>query len=51
MKLTIIHRFKLCYEILMTRSNHPHLAEEKQLSVFQRGYHAGLRDRQLENEY
>lgn len=34
----------------MARSGHAHSAQEKQLSTFMRGYHAGLYDRELENE-
>ena len=43
-KLTIINRLKLCWEILTARSGHSHSAQEKQLSTFQRGYGAGMRD-------
>jgi len=48
MKLTLKHRLKLCLEILTITSGHAHSADEKQLSVFQRGYDAGLFDRNLE---
>ena len=44
MKLTLLHRLKLSYEILTITSGHNHAAQEKQLSVFQRGYAAGFRD-------
>lgn len=43
-KLTIINRIKLCWEILTVRSGHSHSAQEKQLSTFQRGYGAGMKD-------
>ena len=46
-KLTIINRLKLCWEILTVRSGHSHSAQEKQLSTFQRGYCAGMRDMKL----
>lgn len=46
-KLTIINRLKLCWEILTVRSGHKHSAQEKQLSTFQRGYGAGMKDAQL----
>ena len=47
MKLTIMNRIKLCFEILTVRSGHPHTAQEKQLSTFIRGYEAGLKDGKL----
>ena len=47
MKLTILNRLKLCIEILTIRSGHKHTAQEKQLSVFQRGYSAGILDEKL----
>lgn len=46
MKLTILNRFKLCFEILFTRSGHNHPSFEKQLSTFQRGYSAGMEEMQ-----
>lgn len=48
MKLTLIKRLKLCFEILTIRSGHKHPAQEKQLSTFLKGYTAGLRDKELE---
>ena len=48
MKLTIINRLRLCWEILTIKSGHAHTAQEKQLSTFQRGYAAGLLDSKLE---
>ena len=48
MQLTITHRLKLCWEILTTRSGHKHPAQEKMLSVFQRGYQSGMDDCKLE---
>jgi hypothetical protein len=42
--LTLRHRFKLIIEILTIRSGHKHTANEKQLSTFQKGYHAGMKD-------
>ena len=50
MKLTIIHRLRLCFEILTTRSGHNHSSFEKQLSVFNRGYLAGFVDGKANNE-
>lgn len=47
MKLTLINRLKLCFEILTLRSGHRHSAQEKQLSTFIRGYEAGLYDAKL----
>ena len=44
MKLTLIVRLKLCWEILTVRSGHKHSAFEKNLSTYQRGYDAGLYD-------
>lgn len=49
MKLTIINRLKLCFEILTVRSGHSHCAQEKMLSTFQRGYNAGMDDAIDEN--
>ena len=48
MKLTFLFRLKLCYEILTIKSGHKHSAQEKQLSIFQRGYAAGMKDAMLE---
>ena len=50
MKLTLRHRLMLCFEILTKRSGHAHTAQEKSLSVFQRGYVAGLKDAALDLE-
>ena len=50
MRLTIIHRLRLCFEILTSRSGHKHPSNEKQLSVFQRGYLAGFVDGKANNE-
>lgn len=47
MKLTLKNRFKLCWEILTTKSGHAHTAQEKQLSVFHHGYAAGRLDTEL----
>ena len=47
MKLTIRNRLKLCWEIITMRSGHRHAAHEKNLSTFMRGYHAGLKDAEL----
>ena len=47
MKLTFINRLRLCFEILTMRSGHAHVAQEKQLSTFIRGYEAGLKDGKL----
>jgi hypothetical protein len=47
MKLTFINRLKICFEVLTIRSGHAHVAHEKQLSTFQRGYEAGMKDERL----
>lgn len=44
MQLTLINRLKTCLEVLTTRSGHAHPSQEKQLSVFKRGYAAGFND-------
>lgn len=44
MKLTLINRLKICWEVLTIRSGHGHAAQEKILSTFQRGYSAGFED-------
>ena len=44
MKLTISNRIKICFEVMTSRSGHAHTAQEKQLSVFKRGYEAGRLD-------
>lgn len=49
MKMTIWFRLKLCYEILTLRSGHKHASFEKQLSTFNRGYLAGMKDAKLEH--
>ena len=49
MKLTILKRIKLCFEVMTIRSGHAHTAQEKQLSVFQRGYETGRTDEMLNN--
>jgi len=46
MKLTIWARLKICFEVLTMRSSYGYPAVEKRLSVFQRGYDAGLKDGQ-----
>ena len=50
MRLTFITRLKLCWEILTKTSGHDHAAQEKQLSTFQRGYAAGMKDARLRSE-
>lgn len=50
MNLTFFKRLKLCFEILTIRSGHKHPAQEKQLSTFIKGYHAGVLDRDLDLE-
>lgn len=50
MKLTMARRLSICWEVLTTGSGHPRIADEKQLPIFQRGYHAGMKDANLENE-
>ena len=47
MKLTFLNRLRLCFEILTAKSGHTHVAQEKQLSTFIRGYEAGLKDGKL----
>lgn len=47
MRLTILNRLKICFEILTVRSGHAHIANEKQLSTFLRGYDAGVKDEKL----
>jgi len=44
MKLTLWVRLKLAFEILTLRSGDKHMAMEKQLSTFVRGYEAGMAD-------
>ena len=44
MLLTLKNRILLCWEILTVKSGHAHPAQEKQLSIFQRGYSSGLSD-------
>ena len=44
MKLSIINRLKICWEVLTVTSGHAHTAQEKQLSTFERGYFAGRKD-------
>jgi hypothetical protein len=48
MKLTLLYRLKICAEVLFARSGHSHCAQEKQLSVYQNGYKAGMSDKELE---
>ncbi len=50
MNLTLRNRLKLCFEILTVRSLHKYQAQEKQLSTFQRGYTAGMKDCQLDSK-
>jgi len=44
MQLTFINRLRLVWEILTIRSGHKHMAQEKQLGTFIRGYNAGMID-------
>ncbi len=44
MKLTLLNRLKLCFEIITIRSGHKHTAQEKILSTFQSGYKCGYQD-------
>ena len=44
MKLTILVRLKICWEVMTIRSGHAHSTQEKQLSIYQSGYCAGLID-------
>jgi len=50
MKLTIRNRIKIAWEALTSRSGHAHPSQEKQLSTFQRGYDAGMKDAKLSLE-
>lgn len=45
-----MNRLRLCWEILTITSGHAHIAKEKQLSTFQKGYNSGLLDYQLEKK-
>ena len=47
MRLTIQNRIKIAWEALTSRSGHAHPSQEKQLSIFQRGYDAGMKDAEL----
>ena len=47
-KVKISKRLKICFEVLFLRSGHKHPAQEKQISVFQNGYSAGLEDARFE---
>jgi len=47
MKLTCANRIKSAVEVLTTTSGHSHPSDEKQLSTFQRGYDAGMKDARL----
>ena len=44
MSLTIKRRLSICIEVLFARSGHSYSAQEKQLSIFKRGYEAGFKD-------
>jgi hypothetical protein len=44
MRLTILRRLRICFEVLTTRDRHQTFTHEKCLPIFQRGYVAGLRD-------
>ena len=46
--MKISKRLKICFEVLFLRSGHKHPAQEKQISVFQNGYSAGLDDARFE---
>ena len=50
MKLTLINRIRLAWEVMTIRSGHKHTAQEKELSTFMRGYEAGRLDERLELE-
>ena len=50
MKLTIRNRIRIAWEALTSRSGHAHPSQEKQLSTFQRGYDAGMKDAKLSLE-
>ena len=47
MRLTIRNRIRIAWEVLTSRSGHDHPSQEKQLSIFQRGYDAGMKDAKL----
>lgn len=44
MRLTVLARLRICFEVLTMRGRYGYPAEEKRLSVFIRGYEAGLKD-------
>ena len=50
MKLTIKRRLAIAWEVLTIHSGRKHSALEKQTSIFQRGYTAGLLDGKLNTE-
>jgi hypothetical protein len=50
MDLTFRNRVKICFEVMTKRSGHKHIAKEKCLSTFIRGYQAGRLDTVLEIE-
>ena len=43
-KLNLLNRLHLIWEIITTRSGHKHSSSSKQLSTFQQGYSAGVED-------
>jgi hypothetical protein len=49
MKLTIINRLKLCWEILTFKGNVDYPVYEKELPIFIRGYQAGVKDEKLDH--
>jgi len=51
MKLTLLNRLRICFEVLTIRSGHKHHSQEKQLTTFQNGYAAGYADKAREWPY
>ena len=47
MKLTLINRLRICFEVLTIRSRHKHTAQEKQSTTFMKGYNAWFKDCKL----
>lgn len=48
-KLNILSRLKLIWEITTTRSGHKHALSSKQLSTFEAGYYVGVEDEKYNN--
>ena len=48
MKLTVLKRLSICFEVLTIKSGHNHTAQVKQLSVFKYGYDCGMKDANID---